>query len=116
MPEENTPTTTQSEAVAQQQAGSALILRCLEDGQIQWRMWAEHWRTSPAYGCDQPEIHPVHQKVIENFDKAKLELAKLIERQQLSECCNSPLVYEGGEVHCMNCCRVPNASDQRPRL
>lgn len=82
MAEENDTQKPDSEAVDPASAGSGVIWHCLENGQMQWKMWAEHWRTSPAYGCNQPEIHPTHAKVIAEFDAAREELREIIQQAQ----------------------------------
>jgi hypothetical protein len=50
------------------------IVACLQDGRMQWIMWADSWRRDLAYGNGQPEIHPTHAGVIARFDKALTDL------------------------------------------
>ena len=55
-------------------AERATIREALETGLLAWEMWANHWRTSPAYGDGQPVNHPTQQAEI---DKIKAAIATI---------------------------------------
>jgi hypothetical protein len=57
-----------------------LVIDCLDNGKMAWKIWAEHWRQNPAYGNGQPEIHETHAKIIADFERA-IDAAKRLAEQ-----------------------------------
>ena len=72
-------------------AALKLIADCLDHGRMAWKIWAEHWRTNPAYGNGQPQIHPTHANLISDFDAAIEAVEKLsVQSADVSDCGRKP--------------------------
>ena len=64
------------------------------------------------WGPHAPRFDTLSDYEKRRLDKAAEEFLKRCAPTEISKCCNSQIVHEGGEMRCMNCCTPISQNDK----